>query len=114
MRAFARNARVIIMDEPTSSLTNDEVQKLHELMITLNKSGCLIIYVSHFLDAIIEVCSKITILRDGKLIRTNSILKENKSTVVEAMLGTSAEIAFPTKKKFWVKKCKENIRIKKY
>ena len=69
------------MDEPTSSLTNDEVQKLHELMITLNKSGCLIIYVSHFLDAIIEVCSKITILRDGKLIRTNSILKENKSTV---------------------------------
>ena len=112
MRAFARNAKVIIMDEPTSSLTNDEVQKLHELMITLNKSGCLIIYVSHFLDAIIEVCSKITILRDGKLIRTNSILKENKSTVVEAMLGTSAEIAFPMKKNFESKNVKKILELK--
>ena len=69
VRALARNAKVIIMDEPTSSLTNDEVIKLHDLMNKLKNSGYLIIYVSHFLDAIIEVCDKVSILRDGNLIR---------------------------------------------
>ena len=87
------------MDEPTSSLTNDEVIKLHDLMHKLKKSGYLIIYVSHFLDAIIEVCDKISILRDGNLIRSSKIQNETKSSIVEAMLGTKEEIAFPNKKK---------------
>ena len=99
IRALARNAKVIIMDEPTSSLTNDEVIKLHDLMHKLKKSGYLIIYVSHFLDAIIEVCDKISILRDGNLIRSSKIQNETKSSIVEAMLGTKEEIAFPNKKK---------------
>ena len=99
IRALARNAKVIIMDEPTSSLTNDEVIKLHDLMHKLKKSGYLIIYVSHFLDAIIKVCDKISILRDGNLIRSSKIKNETKSSIVEAMLGTKEEIAFPNKKK---------------
>jgi len=98
IRALARNAKVIIMDEPTSSLTNDEVKKLHGLMIKLKNSGYLIIYVSHFLDAILEVCDKVSILRDGNLIRSGEIKLENKSSIVEAMLGTKQEVAFPTKK----------------
>ncbi len=97
VRALARNANVIIMDEPTSSLTNDEVKKLHDLMIKLKKSGYLIIYVSHFLDAILEVCDRVSILRDGNLIRSGEIKNENKSSIVEAMLGTKQEVAFPTK-----------------
>ena len=105
MRALARDAKVIIMDEPTSSLTKDEVERLHSLMKKLKSSGYLIIYVSHFLDAILEVCDDVTILRDGKLIRSNSIEKENKETLVEAMLGKSAEIAFP-------KKIDNNLKIK--
>ena len=99
VRALARNARVIIMDEPTSSLTNDEVIKLHDLMNKLKNSGYLIIYVSHFLDAIIEVCDKVTILRDGNLIRSSDIQDETKTSIVEAMLGTKEEIAFPIKNK---------------
>jgi len=95
MRALARNAKVIIMDEPTSSLTNDEVKRLHLLMIKLQKQNYLIIYVSHFLESILSVCNKVTILRDGKLIRTNNIINENKTSLVEAMLGKSAEIAYP-------------------
>ena len=87
------------MDEPTSSLTNDEVIKLHDLMHKLKRSGYLIIYVSHFLDAIIEICDKISILRDGNLIRSSKIQNETKSSIVEAMLGTKEEIAFPNKKK---------------
>ena len=98
LRALARNAKVIIMDEPTSSLTNDEVKKLHSLMIKLKNSGYLIIYVSHFLDAILEVCDKVSILRDGNLIRSGEIKLENKSSIVEAMLGTKQEVAFPKKR----------------
>ena len=97
VRALARNAKVIIMDEPTSSLTNDEVIKLHDLMNKLRSSGYLIIYVSHFLDAIIEVCDKVSILRDGNLIRSSKIQNETKTSIVEAMLGTKEEIAFPIK-----------------
>ena len=99
VRALARNAKVIIMDEPTSSLTNDEVIKLHDLMNKLKNSGYLIIYVSHFLDAIINVCDKVSILRDGSLIRSSKIQNETKTSIVEAMLGTKEEIAFPTKNK---------------
>ena len=97
MRALARDAKVIIMDEPTSSLTKNEIERLHILMKKLRISGYLIIYVSHFLDAILEVCDNVTILRDGKLIRTGKIVNENKETLVEAMLGKSIEIAFPKK-----------------
>ena len=97
MRALARDAKVIIMDEPTSSLTKNEIERLHILMKKLRISGYLIIYVSHFLDAILEVCDNVTILRDGKLIRTGKIINENKETLVEAMLGKSIEIAFPKK-----------------
>ena len=116
IRALARNAKVIIMDEPTSSLTNDEVIKLHDLMHKLKKSGYLIIYVSHFLDAIIEVCDKISILRDGNLIRSSKIQDETKSSIIEAMLGTKEEIAFPNKKKdkIFDKKILELSNIKTY
>ena len=56
MRALARNARVIVMDESTSSLTADEAQRLHQTMLRLKRSGATIIYVSHFLDDIMQVC----------------------------------------------------------
>ena len=97
MRALARDAKVIIMDEPTSSLTKDEVNRLHILIKQLRSANYLIIYISHFLDAILEVCDKVTILRDGKLIRTSLIENENKEMLVEAMLGQPATITFPKK-----------------
>ena len=100
MRALARDAKVIIMDEPTSSLTKDEVNRLHALMKQLRSANYLIIYISHFLDAILEVCDKVTILRDGKLIRTSLIENENKEMLVESMLGQPATITFPKKQNF--------------
>jgi len=111
MRALARDAKVIIMDEPTSSLTNDEVERLHQLMIKLQKQNYLIIYVSHFLESILSVCNKVTILRDGKLIRTSSINDENKTSLVEAMLGKSAEVTYPKKNNTIIKKPKKIIDI---
>ena len=97
MRALVRNAKVIIMDEPTSSLTNDEVLKLHKLMLDLKKENYLIIYVSHFLDNILEVCDDVTVLRDGNHIKTSSSKSETKNSLVEGMLGKSLDITFPKK-----------------
>ena len=111
MRALARNAKIIIMDEPTSSLTKDEINRLHTLMLQLKSSKYLIIYISHFLDAILEVCDKVTILRDGKLIRTSAIKNENKEMLVEAMLGQPATITFPKKESFSIEDNKTIFEI---
>ena len=83
LRALARNAEIIIMDEPTSSLTADEAQKLHSIIGTLRKEGKSIIYVSHFLDSLLDVCDRITIMRDGKVIRTCNSKMETKTSIVD-------------------------------
>ncbi|MCB1348331.1 MAG: sugar ABC transporter ATP-binding protein [Maritimibacter sp.] len=95
MRAVAREARVIIMDEPTSSLTEDEADRLHALIARLKAQGTTIIYVSHFLDHIIANCEHVTIMRDGQVIRTAPIAGETKQSLVDSMLGQASEIIWP-------------------
>ncbi|MCP4316563.1 MAG: sugar ABC transporter ATP-binding protein [Hyphomicrobiales bacterium] len=98
MRALAREARVIVMDEPTSSLTADEAERLHETMLRLKQTGATIIYVSHFLDDILAVCDRITVLRDGRLVRTADAADETKGSLVSAMLGgEQTETPYPPK-----------------
>ncbi len=98
MRALAQDARVIVMDEPTSSLTADEAGLLHETMLRLREAGKTIIYVSHFLDDILSVCDRITVLRDGQLVRTGDAADETKGSLVSAMLGGDrAETPYPPK-----------------
>ncbi|MVA25020.1 sugar ABC transporter ATP-binding protein (plasmid) [Agrobacterium vitis] len=96
MRAIARDARVIIMDEPTSSLTEDEAERLHLLIRRLKSQGVTIIYVSHFLDHIIANCDRVTIMRDGHVVRTTNIADESKESLVDSMLGRAFEIVWPT------------------
>jgi ribose transport system ATP-binding protein len=95
MRAIARNAKVIIMDEPTSSLTADEAARLHEVMGKLRSDGATIIYVTHFLDHVLDQADRVTVMRDGAIVRTSDIEDETKQSLVEAMLGQSADVAFP-------------------
>jgi ABC-type sugar transport system ATPase subunit len=95
MRAIARDARVIIMDEPTSSLTADEAQRLHVVIRRLKADGATIVYVTHFLDHVLAHADRVTILRDGAVVRTADTSQETKQSLVEAMLGEPAEIAFP-------------------
>ena len=87
LRALARDARIIVMDEPTSSLSRDEVTQLHSAMRTLRDEGRSIIYVSHFLHDILEVSDRITVLRDGKHVKTAPAKGETRSSLVAAMLG---------------------------
>ena len=96
MRAIARDAQVIIMDEPTSSLTEDEADRLHDVIRRLKAQGKTVIYVSHFLDHILANCDNVTVMRDGKVVRTSPMAGETKQTLIDSMLGQAAEILWPT------------------
>jgi ABC-type branched-subunit amino acid transport system ATPase component len=95
MRALARDARIIIMDEPTSSLTADEVDKLHTIIQKLKSQGRTIIYVTHFLESLLEICDRVTVMRDGQIVKTSDASNETKVSIVEYMLGRSLSHTFP-------------------
>ena len=87
LRALAREASLIVMDEPTASLTTDESEKLFEIVRTLRADGVTVIYVSHFLEEVLALVDNVTVLKDGRLIRTSPVADETPARLVEAMLG---------------------------
>lgn len=86
-RAVDMECKVLILDEPTSSLDENEVEKLFKLMRDLKKKGVGIIFVTHFLDQVYEVCDKITVLRDGQLVGEYVIEDLPRVKLVAKMLG---------------------------
>lgn len=86
-RAVDMDCKVLILDEPTSSLDESEVEKLFGLMRELKARGVGIIFVTHFLDQVYEVCDKITVLRDGKLVGEYEIKDLPRVKLVAKMLG---------------------------
>jgi len=86
-RAVDMDCKVLILDEPTSSLDEQEVAKLFKLMRDLKKKGVGIIFVTHFLDQVYEVCDKITVLRDGQLVGEYEIENLPRVQLVSKMLG---------------------------
>lgn len=95
LRALAREARLIVLDEPTSSLTLDEADRLHDVMRDLRAQGRTLVYVSHFLEQVLEVADRITIMRDGQVVRTRDAEEETKTTLIEGMLGQRLGANFP-------------------
>jgi len=81
------NARIIIFDEPTSSLSTNESEHLFELMARLKARGVAMLYVSHRMDEIFRVCDTITILRDGKHVATEPIAQTNRDRLIRQMVG---------------------------
>ena len=86
-RAVDMECKVLILDEPTSSLDEQEVEKLFKLMRDLKARGVGIIFVTHFLDQVYEVCDKITVLREGKLVGEYEIKDLPRLQLVSKMLG---------------------------
>ena len=86
-RAVDMDCKVLILDEPTSSLDEQEVEKLFGLMRDLKSRGVGIIFVTHFLDQVYEVCDKITVLRDGQLVGEYEIKDLPRVQLVAKMLG---------------------------
>jgi simple sugar transport system ATP-binding protein/ribose transport system ATP-binding protein len=97
LRAIAREARLVVMDEPTSALTTDEASKLFDFVHRLRAGGTTIIYVSHFLEEVLALVDTVTVLRDGRLVRTTAAAEETPERLVTAMLGRSMALAFPEK-----------------
>lgn len=94
-KAISYNAKVIVLDEPTSSLTVQEVTKLFEMMRNLRKQGISLIYISHKMDEIFEICDEVAVLRDGNLVMTKDIKETDMNELIAAMVGRSLENRFP-------------------
>ena len=97
LRAVARNARLIVLDEPTAALTVDEAQRLFETIRRLRDRGATLIYVSHFLAEVLELVDTVTVLRDGRVIRTSPARNETPDSLATGMLGRTMELTFPAK-----------------
>lgn len=86
-RAVDMDCKVLILDEPTSSLDEQEVEKLFKLMRDLRSKGVGIVFVTHFLDQVYEICDRITVMRDGQLVGEFEIEKLPRVQLVSKMLG---------------------------
>jgi rhamnose transport system ATP-binding protein len=98
LRALSRSAEVVIMDEPTAALSGSETERLHEIVRSLAAQGKTILLISHFLREVLELADTVTILRDGRVIRTAPTAAESEDSLVEAMLGRPLASTFPPKR----------------
>jgi ribose transport system ATP-binding protein len=94
-RAINRNAKILLMDEPTSYLSEHEVGRLFEFIEQLKREGLGIIYISHHLEEIFKVCDQVIVLRDGKTVATGPIEKWTSQNLVEAMVNRSIDQFYP-------------------
>jgi simple sugar transport system ATP-binding protein len=92
-RALNNNSRLIILDEPTTALTSKEVALLFNIVNKLKSAGISIIFISHKLDEVIELCDTVTVLRDGCLIASKPVSETNTSDIETMMVGQSMEYA---------------------
>ncbi len=97
-KAISNNAKVIIMDEPTSTLTDTEVKILFGIIKDLKNQGVAIIYISHKMDEIFKISDTITVLRDGKLVATQKAEELNSQTLIKLMVGREISELFPALK----------------
>ncbi|GFI10513.1 galactose/methyl galactoside import ATP-binding protein MglA [Lachnospiraceae bacterium] len=86
-KAFSRNSRLIIMDEPTSSLSDKEVKLLYRIIRNLKERGISTLFVSHKLEEVVEICDRVTVFRDGQSIVTKEIQEVTREQMVYDMVG---------------------------
>jgi ribose transport system ATP-binding protein len=94
-RSVAEKSRLVILDEPTSSLTAADIEHLFVVMRKLKESGCTILYISHFLNEIREICDRLTVLRDGSMVGVRAVKEIPDEEIVRLMVGRSIEEMYP-------------------
>ena len=94
-KALSLNAKIIIMDEPTDTLTDQEVENLFEIIRELKKEGKGIVYISHRLKEVFEICDKLTVLRDGQFIAEKKVSEVDEDEIIRLMVGRTLEEQFP-------------------
>ena len=98
-KALSQEAKILIMDEPTSSLTKNETEVLFSFINKLKAKGYSIIYISHRMDEIFEICDRITIMRDGRYITTEKCSETDLDTVISHIVGMQFDQAFEWKER---------------
>jgi rhamnose transport system ATP-binding protein len=94
-RAVASGAHILVMDEPTASLTDQEVDRLFALIADLRATGTGIIYISHRLDELPRIADRVTVLRDGRTIATHVMAEVDRPTMIRLMVGRDVSAVFP-------------------
>ena len=94
-KAITQNAKLIIMDEPTSSLGEQEVKQLMDTVRLLKDRGIAILFVSHKLEELFELCDRVTVMRDGEHILTKDMTEMTEDSLIEAMVGRTLENQYP-------------------
>lgn len=97
LRAYVKNPRILILDEPTSALTDKEVDILMDILDGLRKRGVSSMYISHKMDEIYRICDRVQVIRDGQTISCRPIGEVNQNTLVEEMVGRKVENLYPKK-----------------
>ncbi|MDR3689167.1 MAG: sugar ABC transporter ATP-binding protein [Fimbriimonas sp.] len=94
-RAVALDSKIVVLDEPTSSLTQADVEKLFEVVNILKEKGTAIIYISHFLDEIKRICDQMTVLRDGVNVGESKVGAVDTDMIVSMMVGRKIDTIYP-------------------
>jgi len=108
VKSLTKNSSIIIMDEPTTALTDVETKKLFEVIKKLKQQGIAIIYISHRMDEIFQICDSITVLRDGKHVGDVKTKDVTKDELITMMVGRKLEEQFPYKE---VEKTKTLLKV---
>lgn len=91
------NSKIIIMDEPTAALSDEEMQVLFKIIADLKKKGISIIYISHRMDEIFEISDRLTVFRDGKYVATKKIFETGYDDIVRMMVGRAVDNLYPVR-----------------
>ena len=94
-KAISTNAKILILDEPTSSLTTKEIQNLFKVIKKLQENGLSFVYISHKLDEVFELCQAVTILRDGESVYSNQLSNIDQNTIITHMVGRELSDLYP-------------------
>lgn len=97
LRATARRSELIIMDEPSARLSAEERDQLHRLVRSLRDQNITVLFISHFLDEVLDLADDITVMRDGRVVKNTEPSSETAGSLVEAMIGRKLEGNFPPK-----------------
>lgn len=96
-KALSLDARILVLDEPTATLTPAETERLFKVMRELRAAGVAIVFISHHLEEIFEICDRITVLRDGEYVGSTAVADVTTDRLVEMMVGRRIENSFPPK-----------------
>ena len=98
-KAILKNPKLLILDEPTSRLSSQEVDELFRILTDLSEKGVSMLYISHRLEEIYKICSTVSILRNGKLVKTGSVKEIERKSLIKFMIGEDVAEEFPERVK---------------